>query len=246
MEFAPIVPVEYLELIKGREYHLVLPDLCNRFPEYERAYAEASGFKILDNGEAEGTPCPPDELFRIARIIDATEIVVPDTLMNLQATINQCEDFAQFARQHPKYSYMGVIQGSQPLETATCLEYFETQKWLTRVAFPRAWYQFHRVQRTFMAETLSNHIRENFNGVHCLGANDFMHEAILLATVKDSPIQGIDTSLPAVAAIQGISLKNTAMKVSPRRGEGFFETPYDQDTYDLMEQNIETYSRWSY
>ncbi|TXH54667.1 MAG: hypothetical protein E6Q97_10345 [Desulfurellales bacterium] len=242
MKFAPIVPIEYLDLVKERDYHLILPHLIEN-SDYASVYKAVDGFKILDNGEAEGLQPDPEELFRAANAVSAHEIVVPDTLRDADRTIEQCREFSKLAAKHPKYSYMAVVQGSDLAEIMKCFMFYQTQGWIQRVAFPRAWYELHRGLRASMAESMADELRRSFLGVHCLGANAFLQEPILLASIPGSnPISGMDTSLPASAAIAGEDL--SIVSATTPRQDGFFEYPYKSTTHALMEHNINVYTGW--
>lgn len=243
MKFAPIVPIEYLDLVKERDYHLILPHLVNQYAEYTSVYKAVGGFKILDNGEAEGLQPSSEELFQAANQISAHEIVVPDTLHDTESTIEQCREFSKLAKRHPKYSYMAVVQGNDMAEIMKCFMFYKTQPWIQRVAFPRAWFHLHRGLRASMAEALSDEIRESFLGVHCLGANNFLQEPIMLSSIPGSnPIGGMDTSLPASAAIANEDI-GIVTATTPRQ-EGFFEHAYSKSTYALMQHNIDVYTSW--
>jgi hypothetical protein len=244
MKFAPIVPVAYLDLIAERDYHLILPQLVREYPDYGTAYRKAEGFKILDNGEAEGQQGDPELLFNIANGVGVHEIVVPDTLEDIEATIEQCLVFADLAKRHPKYSYMGVIQGSNMGEITSCLIFFQSQTWINRVAFPRIWGpSIHRGLRAAMGESMAEEIQRHFQGVHCLGGNAFAREPVLLHSMPGiNPITGIDTSMPAAAALAGIPLDKVI--VAPARPEVFFEAEYDAEIHDLMKYNIRVYDSW--
>lgn len=244
MKFAPIVPVAYLDLIAERDYHLILPQLVREYPDYATAYRKAEGFKILDNGEAEGQQGDPELLFGIANDVHAHEIVVPDTLQNFEATVGQVGAFAELAKRHPKYSYMAVLQGSELADLTACLVYFEEQTWINRLAFPRIWGpSFHRGLRAAMGESMAEEIQRHFQGVHCLGGNAFAREPVLLHSMPGlNPIGGIDTSMPAAAALAGIPLDKVI--VAPPRPEVFFEAEYNAETHDLMKYNIRVYDMW--
>lgn len=244
MKFAPIVPYAYLDLIRDRDYHLILPACVKESEPYASAYGMAKGFKILDNGAAEGTLSSPDELFEVAKLMNVHEIVVPDVLSDWRATVQMVEEFGELAQKHPKYSYMAVVQGSAMHEIMSCFYYYQTCPWITRVAFPRHWINIHRGLRASMAESLIAQLHDSFpNGVHALGANNFLLEPIMLSSIPNgNPIVGMDTSLPASAALAGEAI-DQVLDTTPRQ-DGFFQAPYDEITYAIMEHNIRMYDQW--
>jgi hypothetical protein len=245
MKFAPIVPINYLNAIKDRDYHLVLPHLLEEF-DYRDAYRAAEGFKILDNGEAEGMRMLPDQLFRYAEMIGATEIVIPDVLRDSDATITMMDEFAAIAKTHPEYEYMAVVQGSTMPDIMKCVNAFmQNADWISRLAFPRAWFDFHRGLRTSMAESLHEPILQAFHGIHCLGANSFVREPVMLSSIPDpNPIHGIDTSLPAYAAAAGLEINRLKPLTTLTRPDNFFYMEYDVNMDILIHHNIKLYDGW--
>src|SRR3984893_13263399 len=94
MLFAPIVPIPMLPQIKNSNYHMVLAPQCC-MEEYELFYKNVSGFKILDNGAAEGVTTDPDELLGWYHTLLCDEIIVPDAMHDAQKTIDMLVPFCR-------------------------------------------------------------------------------------------------------------------------------------------------------
>jgi len=89
MKFAPIVPIEYLELASVSDYHMALAHLVLGVPKYAKYYRErskAGDYVLLDNSLIElGRPVLPGDLVTAARMISPSEMVLPDTAESYSA-----------------------------------------------------------------------------------------------------------------------------------------------------------------
>lgn len=129
-KIAEIVPVMHLEQIRHNHYHMCLAHLLvdkederyaafyRRF--YQRMSAEGK-FVLMDNGAAEGSQLPVEELVRLYQVINPTEIVLPDTLNNSLDTLRKTLNFIEEYRCLP-YRFMGVPQGKNFDEWCMCAE----------------------------------------------------------------------------------------------------------------------------
>jgi hypothetical protein len=154
--------------------------------------------KILDNGAAEGYSTPAYELHSLADRIDATEIVVPDTLGNADKTIHQAMDFADF--RDPNYDYMGVIQGRSAEEVSWCITQWLSMKWVEVIAVPRILvHNLYMTARVDIIETLCDKFSNRFRAIHALGSSSWIPEVI---AIRAAGARSMDTSMPAVIGIQ--------------------------------------------
>jgi hypothetical protein len=194
MKLALIPPTKHLWQFCGqRDYHLVLPQRVRTDEHYAEFYHLIDGYKILDNGAAEGEFVPRKELFEIADFIGADEIVVPDAIKNQSSTILLAQEFGEQARKHPEYRYMGVVQGKTFAELVFCMGWFAREKWIQVLGLPRNVNDIDAYTRFSLLSAWRGEYRKELQAVHCLGMSEHMQELSLLARLG---ARGVDTSLP--------------------------------------------------
>ena len=117
MKVAIIPPKAHTELADG-DYHLILPQLVEdkKRDAYKLFYKEAEGFKILDNGAAEGKLINSNRLMEIASYLEVNEIVVPDVLGDAIESYHMARRFGEIAKDFGWFGYMGVVQGRDRAE----------------------------------------------------------------------------------------------------------------------------------
>lgn len=85
-------------------------------------------YKILDNGCYElGAGGQIEDVFKMADRIDANEIILPDVMGDMHATIDATTDALEYiykTGQHIDYHYMAVCQGSDWDEYMACAKMF--------------------------------------------------------------------------------------------------------------------------
>lgn len=121
-KIAEIVPVSHLEDIAKNHYHMCLAHVVKQSKEYAEFYKRMSQegkYVLMDNGAAENSQLQPEELLSMYDIIKPTEIVIPDTLCNSQATIAKCVEFCERYADLP-YKFMAVPQGRNLDEWSEC------------------------------------------------------------------------------------------------------------------------------
>jgi hypothetical protein len=237
MKLALITPIDMLDLAGLSDYHLMLPQLYDD-ERYRRFYTDVEGFKILDNGAAEGYVADPRELHDLGLALGANEIVVPDALEETDATIDLARRFGPYACPD-EFSYVGVAQGRTVAEIIKCITFFEHTEWITTLALPRILNNIHKTTRFNLVVPIMKEYK--FNAVHCLGASSWVREVIALA--DDTEVRGMDTSLPIVMGLAGRSLRDAYVGRSP----GYFDEEVDRNTtkWKVIEDNVRTYFDWA-
>lgn len=250
MKVALILPFDALDLVSQYDtgYHLILPHLYWGNETYNRVYREIGGFKILDNGAAEGVEVYHVDLHDVATSCSADEIVVPDTLGDCDDTIRKVRAFERWARPD-QFQYAGVVQGRTMAEIVKCLNFYDGEEWITSVHIPRIVNRtIHRTFRFTFLEALfgqtGSKYQYRFDNIHCLGASEWIREAAALASVPI--IRGMDTSLLASMAIAQRSIGTSDAEYAQRQ-PNFFETPIRREstTWKLLCGNIERYLDWA-
>lgn len=241
MKIAHILPTSILGLTRFNDYHLVLPHLLEKDPEYREFYAnDAGGLKILDNGIAEGVNYSWEGLLKWADVIGAAEIVVPDVMGDCNATMDSVKLFEPFAKAHPEYKYMGVLQGKSYSELVKCLNfYMYSVPWVSVLAVPRVLANtIHKQIRVNFVDAFAEDLVTRFDAVHFLGASNWIREIVLL---NETIGRGIDTSLCGVMGLDNRLIDSDTYV--PRQID-YFEAKPKSKQLMYIEENIRTYNKW--
>lgn len=239
MKIALITPIDLLDLATLSDYHLVLPHLMED-ERYRRFYTDAVGYKILDNGAAEGVDVDQHQLHDLGHQLRADELVVPDALEDGNRTIELAQGFERFARPE-QFRYVGVAQGRSVAEVVKCINYFSHCEWIRVLALPRSLNKIHKTQRFTLIEPVMKEYGDHFDAVHCLGASSWIREVVAIDSTH--VVRGMDTSLPVVLGLEGLSVRDDTYR--PRQAD-YFERTVERDTYTwkVIFDNVTTYLDW--
>ena len=242
MKVAIIPPKAHTGLAEG-DYHLILPQLIEekKRDAYKLFYKEAKGFKILDNGAAEGKMVKPTRLMEVANYLQVDEIVVPDVLGDAIQSYNLAREFGEIAKDFPWYSYMGVVQGRDRAEVVQSIHMLMDLDYVTTLAIPRHLCEkVTKYIRYDIVNALYDEIEQRFGAVHFLGCSSWAKEAIVL---RDLPIaRGIDSSLPIYMGWKGRSIHSDKYIKRPR---GYFKAVLDEEQQRIANENIEHFRFWA-
>lgn len=249
MKCAIITPHSMLEL-SSPDYHLVLAQelLKEALQEadqrpYTDFFAEAQGYKILDNGAAEGeTISDPGQLLGCARQINADEIVVPDVIGDAMATAATVKLFEKHTLPD-EFNYMAVVQGSTMQEILRMVQLYEELEWITTIALPRHLLKtFGDDIRMHLARIIQNETRFKKENIHCLGAGSWTQEVRALA--RQDLVRGMDTSLPINFGLLGHPVTDDL--IIKRQPDYFSRTLTRTDPlWRLISDNVRTYLGWA-
>lgn len=226
---------------------MILPQQADEDEAYRRYYQAQRGYKILDNGAAEGTPASFDDILRIAYELQVDEVVCPDVMGHCDATLEYSRTFVDFVRgSYPQafgdFKFGVVLQGKSMSEVLKCYNGFGYFQWFEECSvcyIPRI--LANNIQRNFrinfMEAIEQGAVDRHFEEFHALGGTHHLKEVVTLA---DTTIRGIDTSQPAVLAHHGYSLREDAN--SRARKPDFFQATLD---HELLKDNIELYLSWA-
>ena len=236
MKVALITPFDLLDLAALSDYHLLLPQ---HFPNetYRRFYGDVKGFKILDNGAAEGYAADYVELHDLGQQWGVNEIVVPDALQDCNRTIELARRFEPHVRS--EFGYVGVAQGQTLAEVIKCITYFSFADWITTLALPRSLNQIHWSQRFTILEPLVKEYK--FDAIHCLGGSGWIREIVALQ--GSGLVRGMDTSLPVVL---GLASKTLMDDEYVSRQPNYFDVKVERNSYlwEVIYDNVRTYLEW--
>ncbi len=248
-QFAPVAPARVLKGLQIRNklgsYHLLLAHdiLNNKSTYYDLFHDRKDMVKILDNSVIElGTSVDVQKIKQAAHIIKADVIILPDVLLDGQATANNCAKALDVWTKEittPEYmfgfdwTFMYVPQGKTLEEWVRSAEVLSNDDRVGWWGIPRLFRQHigSRIDAVEIAKVLNKHRK-----IHLLGFSDDLIDDVLSAR---SGVEGIDSAVPLRCADIGVQFELSLGELS---GRGTW-----WDTTNLsytMEMNIEKMRKW--
>jgi hypothetical protein len=212
MKLALIPPYSQMNSVFRTNYQLVLPEhLSNKHYQESYMMARRNGdYLIMDNGAAEGNLLSPGELRSMSLGLMVNEIVVPDVLGDMYATLTMAKQFFQFGVDS-RFKYMGVVQGQSFDECCACVEAFHADQGnITVLGIPR--HLIMTCHRQNIRSELALYIKRTHPQyqVHLLGTSP-----AYIKELKDyqeqfhvAGVRGVDTSAPFNYAYHAKSMLN--------------------------------------
>jgi len=238
VQVALISPFGLMMEMPNTRYHLVLAHLLHHHP-YRDFYQQIDGWKILDNGAAEGSLVSSYELCEYARNLQVDEVVVPDALMDCDKTLALARGFRPYAIQYPLPSYIGVVQGRTAAELLKCLRGLYALDYMKVFALPRSLLQIDPIERIWFATKVRDIVEDPDVEIHCLGAGANVREPQTLA--RQGYVRGMDTSYPIYMGLMGFDIKKSEYF---RRPPDYFRLDYNEEQLEQVQQNVATYLGW--
>ncbi len=250
MKIAFIPPHSLLHYTERTNYQLYLPHLIkdiNYFNTYLKYCSREEQFVILDNGAAEDETLTSLDLVALAMRMRPDEVVIPDVIGDMRATIAAAEAFwfdvipAKEFTPLP-FSLMFVAQGQTFLEVMKSANWACQQDWISTIGIPR-----HLVTtlgdplaRVRVANVIQGH---NYSKqIHFLGGNpEFPTEVEFLSDPKvtnQRNVRGMDTSMPFNYAYMGEYVYEESVSVI-KRPEGYFSLPDKAFNSEALTLNVE-------
>lgn len=244
MKFAAIIPPSGLRILErvGLGYHLCLAQELLRSKEYREYYrilGRLGHFIIVDNGAAERDTPPFEEVVKVAKYISASEIVMPDVVLDKDATLGALLQGKVLDLVPARMRFI-VPQGRNPTEWAMCLKAIDEH-----------------LDHRYSTIGLSKYHHEPFGGraqllrsippwlrsamhIHVLGiaTNDPIAEITQLAAA-DVAIRAVDTAAPVAYAQRSRSLPDMTGIVDEHISVAW-EAPFD---LDLARKNVLSFAR---
>lgn len=246
MKVALIPPRDRLhesELLTG--YHLLLPEHCSDedYRAFYQARRAAGDFLILDNGACEGNLISSESLMRLAKEYMVNEIVVPDVLGDMEATIKKAEEFERLGHVNSQFNYMAVLQGKTIEQFKECAEALSEMTWISTFAVPR------HIETTCLKgarlEIVSFLWTEyDDHEIHLLGLNPkHIFELGLYGTAYNlNHVRGVDTATPYYYAMKGQYLNHGE---AVTREVGYFDFQFWIQHEHHIQSNIAMLKMWA-
>jgi len=254
--FAPVCPIHILDKLLARSklssavaYHLPLAhDVLAHPKEYAETFKQFSKYFsktiILDNSVIElGHAVDKAVVLEAAKIVGANVIVLPDVLLDCDATIDSCLAAldiwtAYFGNRLFEYSFMIVPQGKTPGEFARCAEAFADDMRIGWWGIPRN-YNIKGLGSRREAIDIVRVLNKHRN-IHLLGFSDDIVDDVLSA--RHHAVSGIDSAVPIRAASLGLRMSMGLDADLPSRGK-WWDDPNTKFN-ELMLENYRQMIRW--
>lgn len=140
MKVGFIVPIKYLNLSLESDFHLILPHIVEKYPEYGEFYKrriEAGDFVMLDNSAFElGKPIDAQIQKRIAYELNVNEVVLPDFLSDSKETLKSIEKTLSTVYTNNDFSIAAVSQGKDIESYIDCFRQLVEIKEINTVCMP--------------------------------------------------------------------------------------------------------------
>jgi hypothetical protein len=254
VKLALIPPKRWAFFMDDREYHLVLPDQM-MFESFAERLATQPGYKILDNGVAEGNLVGNMYLLDCARANKLDEIVIPDSLGNLMKTVTLARAFMTYLDQpgmqgaRTAFQYMGVAQGNSYMQVHECIRQFG-RIGVNTIGLPR--HLCTTIERPARYRIISEWRNNPGLGraagteFHLLGTNPaYIYELRDYGKAfRLMDVRGVDTSAPFTYAMAGEHIRSGDHVCRP---ENYLDMPTEMVTDRLEElviANIQTLEDW--
>lgn len=228
-KFAPVIPVSIAQGLDRYgvlgTYHLLLAHYIVRYPkEHDYLYNRAGTEIILDNSVIElGNAVDMDTILRAAHTVRPATTVLPDVLLDTEATIEACSSaypiwVKAFQQAQLKPAFMIVPQGKTLEDWVRCAEHFADDNKFPFINFwgiPRNAVKYFgtRMSLPTIARALNPH-----RTIHLLGFSDNVLDDV--CTAQLSYVHGIDSAVPFRAINQGIPINlHGDLNNMPPRGD---------------------------
>jgi len=230
MHVASIVPIPYLNLVKGKLYQMCLAHLAlqhDGYADFYRNEKQNGAFVLLDNGAAENAQPALDLLVRAIEKVQPTEVILPDVIYDSEQTLDRSYRAIHKIKQHFDVKLMAVPQGSTVSEWVSCAQAMLTWP-ISSIGISKFMsYKLGPCIRSTLFHLIERDLEQHHVEVHLLGCAYDPREIGALNFVSNW-IRGTDSSIPYVYARQGENVY-TAVKSN---------VPRDQNEIDFTDSSV--------
>jgi hypothetical protein len=229
------------DYIVHQELQMFLPHLFAD-QEYRNYVAYSEGYKLLDNGAAEGDTYDFQALNYLAQEFRINEVVIPDTIGHCDLTIELAR-WSEGAFRPEGVKWMAVAQGRNIQELLKCWRELLRLEHVDVIGIPRHINKWGPMQRFTLLDALTRYTIEDFfaKPIHALGSHSWVSEVAALATLKG--VRSMDTSLPIHLAALGLDILYCSE--GRKRPENYFDMEWSDDRRELARRNVEQFQHWA-
>lgn len=226
------MPIAHLEMTSADDFHMCLAHLVGGKSGPSKIYTEhfqdmvAQGkFVLMDNGAAEKEQLDLEELLERYAIINPTEIILPDTVLDTESTLKRSSEFLKMLIERDlPYKRMAVPQGETLQEWRDCLKEMLTwpidsigiSKFLTIKLGKEARMDAVKIAVDLMAK------RGIHKEIHLLGCNDHPTEIGRIVQKYPDAIRSTDSAIAFIYSKYDLAMNFANMK-RPAHHMSFFE-----------------------
>lgn len=246
---ALIPPLAFLDDYADKPgYYLYLAPMF-RNETYDRFVWRTStklSYTILDNGAFEGDTVDDEALMELAIECAASELVVPDVLGDMAATLEKARDFKHLVKSVPNgpEHYMGVVQGRTVGDCIKCVRGLAELDYVTTIGLPKHLLETVRVDSVRIV--LTDFIRQRYGDkfeIHFLGSSPVWPQELKSAARRG--VRSMDTSMPWVYALREERLTDTMCSKDAKRPATYFWLTRSSFSEKLLQENIDVMKRWA-
>lgn len=262
MNVGSIVPISYLDMVKGRPFHLVLAHIVKQSTTYREFYkreAKNGATIILDNASVElgDSWATPEELVDIYKSLESDNVYLMASEVAYDGfassiAVRNFKELLDSLNLHPRL--FGTVHGTSSDEVSKC--YTTVNEFVDYIGFSyRIWcddlhvkYPVPAVERGLMRITLLNRLLET--GIintkkphHLLGIVD---PCELYSQSIHSWVRSVDSSSSYIHAKNNIIFNEYGLGITPRVQEKInFDDPLSPDVQTRLAINMERLDRFS-
>jgi hypothetical protein len=199
------------------DYHLALTHLVLKYPEYAKFYKkkrEQGDFVILDNSLIElGKAASLHKVLEAAKIINPSEIVLPDVFKDREKTLIAVDDALEQFRNmaiDQDFQLQAVAHGENKTEWKRCWDKLNKIPYIDCVAIPKVTSEIFGSRKWAIDYALAHN--SNDKQIHLLGMWSTAQELKMYPCEQQKLIRGIDTSIAIHCAIDFRSFYRNELK----------------------------------
>lgn len=253
MKFCVIPPLANLQLMNQGQMIFALAQLYLRHEEYSdfiNKKREEGWFIIFDNGTGDHDLIEDDILLELVDVLRPNEVVVPDILFDMKATIDHCKSFVDKMDERGLLGKVDIFfcpQGNtqeewlQSYQFALDNDYIKTIG-LSKLSVPHCWLKegYNKDQNVMEGRhKCFDFLVENDllkKPIHCLGAGnpiEFKHYN------KHPLMRSTDSCFSVLAAIHGYRWASMQMTRVPTPKDYFTNYSVDDEAREIVRENLE-------
>ena len=249
IQYAPVVPIPIAQQLKDQgelgNYHLLLAHDVVQQPEaYADVYDDPNNFIIMDNSAVElQAPVDYEMLLEAGKIVNANCLVLPDHLLDSNATVTAHLEALDKLEGRWNNDYMALPQGESLGHWVACAKDLLRLQDVKYFGIPRNVKEKLKVSRVIAATVLNMMDTDPDRRYHLFGFSDSLFDDLLTcATGKTTvgKIMGIDSTVPVRMGTNGVGLHPLQNDPGPR-GD-WWDNPGSMN--GLVHQNLEDIRNW--